>query len=83
MSQKHVIVTGGAGYIGSHTIIELLENTSYHVISIDNFSNSYHSCSKLINQVQHSIQAEKYSLLKAQKKKSSPQGKSLLSKKES
>ncbi len=38
--QKHVIVTGGAGYIGSHTIIELLERTDYHVISIDNFSNS-------------------------------------------
>ncbi len=35
-----VIVTGGAGYIGSHTIIELLENTNFNVISIDNFSNS-------------------------------------------
>ncbi len=40
MSQKQVIVTGGAGYIGSHTIIELLEKTNFHVISIDNFSNS-------------------------------------------
>ena len=35
-----IIVTGGAGYIGSHTIIELLEKTNYNVISIDNFSNS-------------------------------------------
>jgi len=35
-----IIVTGGAGYIGSHTIIELLQNTSYCIISIDNFSNS-------------------------------------------
>lgn len=35
-----IIVTGGAGYIGSHTIIELLENTNYEIISIDNFSNS-------------------------------------------
>jgi UDP-glucose 4-epimerase len=35
-----IIVTGGAGYIGSHTIIELLENTNYEVISIDNYSNS-------------------------------------------
>ncbi len=35
-----VIVTGGAGYIGSHTIIELLTNTNYHVVSIDNYSNS-------------------------------------------
>lgn len=35
-----ILVTGGAGYIGSHTIIELIENTSFNVISIDNFSNS-------------------------------------------
>lgn len=38
---KTIIVTGGAGYIGSHTIIELLENTDYRVVSIDNFSNSF------------------------------------------
>lgn len=37
---KKIIVTGGAGYIGSHTLIELLLNTSYEIISIDNFSNS-------------------------------------------
>jgi UDP-glucose 4-epimerase len=35
-----IIVTGGAGYIGSHTIIELLQQTNYTVVSIDNFSNS-------------------------------------------
>lgn len=34
-----VLVTGGCGYIGSHTVVELLEN-NYEVISIDNFSNS-------------------------------------------
>ena len=39
MAQK-IIVTGGAGYIGSHTILELLAQTNYEVISIDNFSNS-------------------------------------------
>ena len=37
---KKIIVTGGAGYIGSHTIIELLTHTPYQIISIDNFSNS-------------------------------------------
>jgi UDP-glucose 4-epimerase len=37
---KTIIVTGGAGYIGSHTIIELLEHTDYSVVSVDNFSNS-------------------------------------------
>ncbi len=37
---KTVLVTGGAGYIGSHTIIELLNNGGYEVISVDNFFNS-------------------------------------------
>ena len=34
-----VFVTGGAGYIGSHTILELLES-GYDVVVADNFSNS-------------------------------------------
>jgi len=35
-----ILITGGSGYIGSHTIIELLENTNWEVISVDNYSNS-------------------------------------------
>jgi UDP-glucose 4-epimerase len=35
-----IIVTGGAGYIGSHTIIELLNKTIFQIVSIDNYSNS-------------------------------------------
>ena len=34
-----VLVTGGAGYIGSHTVLELLANNR-DVVVIDNFSNS-------------------------------------------
>ncbi len=34
-----VLVTGGAGYIGSHTCVELLK-TGHEVIALDNFSNS-------------------------------------------
>jgi UDP-glucose 4-epimerase len=39
-ARKTIIVTGGMGYIGSHTIIELLEKTPFNIVSIDNFSNS-------------------------------------------
>ncbi|MEL6122958.1 MAG: UDP-glucose 4-epimerase GalE [Bacteroidota bacterium] len=37
---KKVLVTGGSGYIGSHTVVSLIE-AGYDVISIDNFYNSY------------------------------------------
>lgn len=36
---KSILVTGGAGYIGSHTVVELL-NQGYSVIIVDNFQNS-------------------------------------------
>ncbi|KIL52989.1 UDP-glucose 4-epimerase GalE [Jeotgalibacillus campisalis] len=35
-----ILVTGGAGYIGSHTCVELL-NEGYDIIVADNFSNSH------------------------------------------
>jgi UDP-glucose 4-epimerase len=37
---EKVLVTGGAGYIGSHTIIELIERMDCDVVSVDNFANS-------------------------------------------
>lgn len=36
---KRILVTGGTGYIGSHTVVELQE-TGYDVVIIDNLSNS-------------------------------------------
>lgn len=35
-----ILVTGGAGYIGSHTIIELLAHWRGEVVSVDHFGNS-------------------------------------------
>lgn len=40
MKRKKIIITGGCGYIGSHTILEIFRNTEYEVISIDNYMNS-------------------------------------------
>lgn len=36
---EKILVTGGTGYIGSHTVVELIEN-GYEVIIVDNLSNS-------------------------------------------
>jgi len=45
-----IFVTGGAGYIGSHTIVELL-NQGYDVIVVDNFSNSKPEAVKRIKEL--------------------------------
>ncbi|MDR1381845.1 MAG: UDP-glucose 4-epimerase GalE, partial [Tannerella sp.] len=37
--KKKILVTGGTGYIGSHTTVEL-QNAGYEVVIIDNLSNS-------------------------------------------
>lgn len=39
MSRERILVTGGTGYIGSHTAVELI-NAGYDVVIIDNLSNS-------------------------------------------
>ncbi|MEY7193547.1 UDP-glucose 4-epimerase GalE [Escherichia coli] len=45
-----IFVTGGAGYIGSHTILELLNN-GHDVVSIDNFVNSSIESLKRLEQI--------------------------------
>ena len=44
-----ILVTGGAGYIGSHTSVELL-NENYDVVVLDNLSNS---CEEALNRVKN------------------------------
>ncbi len=45
-----ILVTGGAGFIGSHTVVELLNN-NYEVVIIDNFSNSKPKALKSITKI--------------------------------
>lgn len=45
-----VLVTGGCGYIGSHTVVDLLEN-GFEVVSIDNLSNADESVLKGIEKI--------------------------------
>lgn len=45
-----ILVTGGAGYIGSHTCVELLK-AGYDIILLDNFINAYSNVVKRIEQI--------------------------------
>ena len=41
MKKNTIIVTGGAGFVGSNLIEYLLKKTKYKIISIDNYSSGY------------------------------------------
>ena len=43
-----VLLTGGAGFIGSHTAVELL-NAGYEVVIADNL---YNSCEEVISRIE-------------------------------
>lgn len=45
-----ILITGGAGYIGSHTCIELLNN-GYEVVIVDNYCNSHHNIIDSMKQI--------------------------------
>jgi UDP-glucose 4-epimerase len=48
--EMSVLVTGGAGYIGSHTCVELLE-AGYDVVVVDNLSNSKEESLKRVQEI--------------------------------
>jgi len=50
MTKKAVLLTGGMGYIGSHTAVELLES-GYEVVLYDNLSNSDIDVKKKIHEI--------------------------------
>lgn len=45
-----VLVTGGAGFIGSHTVVELLEQ-GYSVVIVDDLSNSSHEAVRRVGEI--------------------------------
>ena len=45
-----ILVTGGAGYIGSHTCVELL-NAGYEVVVVDNLVNSSRESLKRVEEI--------------------------------
>lgn len=47
--KKNILVTGGAGFIGSHLVDNLLENTDARVCVVDNFNDFYSPAVKLAN----------------------------------
>lgn len=50
MKKRTILLTGAAGYIGSHTWVELIK-TGYTVIGVDNFSNSKPEVLESINRI--------------------------------
>ncbi len=61
-----ILITGGAGYIGSHTCVELLD-AGYDIVVVDNFSNSKPESLKRISEITgESIKSYNVDLLDAQ-----------------
>lgn len=50
MSEQCILVTGGAGFVGSHSVIELI-NAGYSVVVLDNFVNASHECIKRVEEI--------------------------------
>jgi UDP-glucose 4-epimerase len=50
MKKGKILVTGGAGYVGSHTCVELL-NAGYDIVVVDSFSNSKPESLKRVSEI--------------------------------
>lgn len=67
MTNKYILVTGGTGYIGSHTVLEIVKS-NFEVIVIDDLSNSSEGNLKSIEKLtKKNIKFYKFSLLEKDK----------------
>ena len=48
-SGRYVLLPGGAGYIGSHTVVELLQANEFIPVVVDNF---YNSCEEALKRIE-------------------------------
>ena len=49
-TNNKILVTGGAGYIGSHTVVSLVEQ-GFNVVVLDNFCNSQAESIRRVEQI--------------------------------
>jgi UDP-glucuronate 4-epimerase len=61
---KNILVTGGAGFIGSHLVDHLLGDPNYRVVVVDNFNDFYDPAIKRAN-VSHSRRQGGFELVEA------------------
>ncbi len=51
MSKMHILVTGGAGYIGSHVVKQIIENSDHDITIIDNLSTGHQQTIKTLEKM--------------------------------
>ncbi len=67
-SVKYILVTGGAGYIGSHTVLEMLEEGTYQPVVVDNLCNSNMEALKRVQKLTgKEVDCHQFDLLDRQK----------------
>jgi UDP-glucuronate 4-epimerase len=64
MQINNILITGGAGFIGSHLVDRLLAEGSWHITVLDDFNDFYEPALKRQNVLAH-LQSKRYRLVEA------------------
>jgi UDP-glucuronate 4-epimerase len=64
MTERHILVTGGAGFIGSHLVDRLLAEGGWRVTVVDDFNDFYDPAMKRANVAGH-LKRDEYRLVEA------------------